>query len=156
MSSPSSPEASRYHGLDALRAAMMFLGLALHGAASYMTQASDAWGFKDPSTSELFDVLVFSIHIYRMPVFFVLAGFFGALLYARRGARDFLSNRFSRIGWPLLLGWPVLYPATVIGFDFAAIRSGSSSEGSALGHPPDVDRARETVFAGRGGDGERA
>lgn len=136
MSSPSSSDSSRYHGLDALRAAMMFLGLALHGAASYMTEATDAWGFKDPSTSELFDLVVFTIHIFRMPVFFVLAGFFGALLFARRGAREFLGNRFSRIGWPLLLGWPLLYPATVIGFDFAAARTGTSPSGWSLGHPP--------------------
>lgn len=138
MSLPSSSkEAPRYHGLDALRAAMMFLGLVLHGAASYMTEATDAWGFKDPSTSELFDLTVFAIHIFRMPVFFVLAGFFGALLCEKRGPRELLANRFSRIGWPLLLGWPVLYPATVFGFDFAAARSGTSASGSALGHPPD-------------------
>ena len=33
--------------------------------------------------------LVQVIHIFRMPVFFVMAGFFGAMLFERRGAGSF-------------------------------------------------------------------
>lgn len=127
------PVSERYHGLDALRAAMMFLGLVLHGAASYITLATSAWGFKDRSTSVACDLLVFCIHLFRMPAFFVMAGFFGALLYERRGARQLATNRASRILLPLLVGWPLLYPATVAGFDFAASQEWPTVDAASLG-----------------------
>ncbi len=131
MTQPASdPIHERYHGLDALRAAMMFLGLVLHGAASYITLATPAWGFKDRSTSIVCDLLVFCIHLFRMPAFFVMAGFFGALLYERRGARQLAANRAGRILLPLVVGWPLLYPATVLGFSFAASQGQASVQAS--------------------------
>jgi hypothetical protein len=42
-------------------------------------------------------------------VFFVMAGFFGALLYERRGAIGFLRNRAARILAPLVLILPPLF-----------------------------------------------
>jgi peptidoglycan/LPS O-acetylase OafA/YrhL len=45
-----------------------------------------------------------------MPIFYVLAGFFAALLYERRGARGFARNRVIRILVPFAVGWAVLFP----------------------------------------------
>src|SRR6185295_19682311 len=84
----------RLHALDGLRAAMMLLGLVLHSAASYVTiTLHEAWPFQDRARSGAFDLLVFTIHLFRMPTFFVMAGFFAALLYQREGARGFLAHR---------------------------------------------------------------
>ena len=82
-----SSTSDRYHSLDALRASMMLLGLVLHSAVSYIREPlPEAWPYKDPNTSTLFDLVVFFIHLFRMPVFFVAAGFFGAMLMQRDGA----------------------------------------------------------------------
>ncbi|MBV8409132.1 MAG: hypothetical protein JOY64_15995, partial [Alphaproteobacteria bacterium] len=43
------PVASRYHALDALRAAMMFLGIYLHAAAAYGPYGE--WHIKAPQTT---------------------------------------------------------------------------------------------------------
>jgi glucans biosynthesis protein C len=46
-----------------------------------------------------------------MPVFFVMAGFFAALLKERRGPGGLLINRFRRIVIPFAVGWMLLFPA---------------------------------------------
>src|SRR5688572_10278032 len=112
MTNMASPSALRYHSLDALRASMMRLGLVLHSAVSYVVfPLGPAWPYKDPNTSTLFDILVFVIHLFRMPVFFVAAGFFGALLMERGGPGAFFANRVKRVLLPLALFWPILFTA---------------------------------------------
>jgi peptidoglycan/LPS O-acetylase OafA/YrhL len=110
----------RLHALDGLRAAMMLLGLVLHSAASYThTPLGDAWPYQDAQTSRIFDVSVFVIHLFRMPTFFVMAGFFAAFLYDREGAAGFLRHRMRRILLPFAAAWIVTAPAIASGF-FAA------------------------------------
>jgi peptidoglycan/LPS O-acetylase OafA/YrhL len=112
-------DASRLHALDGLRAAMMLLGLVLHSAASYtFTPLGDAWPYRDRQTSLAFDLVVFVIHLFRMPTFYVMAGFFAALIYAR-GVRAFIVHRTRRVLVPLVVAWCVLYPLTGSGFVFA-------------------------------------
>ncbi len=101
-------DAPRYHSLDALRGVMMLLGVYLHAAVAYSEYGS--WPWKDGSTTAVFDVSLGLIHVFRMPVFYVLAGFFAALLYDRRGARGFVQNRAIRILVPFAVGWAVLFP----------------------------------------------
>ncbi len=117
---PSAPTGPRYHALDALRAAMMALGLVLHAACNYMAlPANPAWPFRDRHTSFIFDVLVVLVHEFRLPVFFVMAGFFAALLYQRRGPEGLLVNRTRRVLLPLVLFWPPLFALVSTGFGFA-------------------------------------
>jgi glucans biosynthesis protein C len=116
----------RYHSLDALRAAMMLLGLVLHSAASYATTPlGAAWPYQDARTGVAFDLLIFFIHLFRMPVFFVVAGFFAALLYCRDGAAGFARNRIKRVLLPFLMFWAVMVPLAGLGFIFAAWQVGS-------------------------------
>lgn len=80
-----SPPLQRYHSFDSLRATMMLLGLVLHTAINYMTfPTGDTWPYKDAQTSPTFDILVAFIHSFRMPTFFVIAGFFAAFQYDAR------------------------------------------------------------------------
>ena len=70
----------RLHALDGLRAVMMLLGLVLHSLDSYtVTDLGGAWPFKDAATSAIADNITRFIHVFRMPVFFVLAGFLRGL-----------------------------------------------------------------------------
>jgi glucan biosynthesis protein C len=103
-----SAAASRYHALDALRAAMMFLGIYLHAAVAY--SPNGGWPFKPPQLTTTLDYSMIVIHIFRMPVFYVMAGFFAALLLQRYGSRRAIANRFWRIVVPFVVGWIVIYP----------------------------------------------
>ncbi|MEK7406732.1 MAG: acyltransferase family protein [Acidobacteriota bacterium] len=99
----------RYHGLDALRASMMLLGIFIHTACAY-SNLPDTWWYYDQRRSAFYDFSVLFIHLFRMPVFYVMAGFFGALLYGRRGPLGFMRNRAMRVVVPLLGGMLILFP----------------------------------------------
>ncbi|MBI3282100.1 MAG: acyltransferase family protein [Acidobacteria bacterium] len=99
----------RYHALDSLRASMMLLGLWLHAALGY-ANVREVWPFKDAVTTRFFDGSVLLIHIFRMPVFFAMAGFFAALLLERRGALGLIRNRTGRVLAPFIAALLVLTP----------------------------------------------
>jgi glucans biosynthesis protein C len=118
----------RLHSLDALRAAMMLLGLVLHSGVSYVTHpVPEAWFYQDPQTSVAFDWVVFIIHLFRMPTFFVMCGFFAAFLYYREGVAGFLAHRTRRVLLPLVVGWLIAFPLIRAGFIFA--QSGGGRDG---------------------------
>jgi glucan biosynthesis protein C len=120
----STAELQRYHAFDSLRAVMMLLGLVLHSAMGYVTFPTDrVWPFKDPHPSAFFDMLVMFIHTFRMPVFFVIAGFFAAFLYTTRGANTLFHNRVQRIALPLACAWIILFPLIIVAAGFAQARS---------------------------------
>ena len=98
---------SRNHALDNLRAVMMWLGIVLHVAVNHM-QAPTLLPWKDSQTSPWADLIMMLIHAFRMPVFFMLAGFFVARMIEQRGHGGMLRDRLRRIGLPLLVFWPIL------------------------------------------------
>ena len=104
---------TRLYALDNLRAVMMWLGVVLHAAVIYMVAPSPL-PWHDNQSSEMADILVALIHSFRMPVFFILAGFFVTMLVQRRGVRGMLKNRLMRLGLPFVLLWPVIFMACVV------------------------------------------
>ncbi|MEM9553419.1 MAG: acyltransferase family protein [Acidobacteriota bacterium] len=98
----------RLHDLDALRAFAMLLGIGLHGALSFVPFL---WPIQDGHQNQLFGLVIAAVHGFRMPVFFLLSGFFTAMLWRRRGLRALLAHRARRIALPLLLGVVTLVPA---------------------------------------------
>lgn len=102
---------SRRHDLDALRAIAMLLGIALHGAASFIPDTS--WLVQDRQSGEAFALFLIAVHGFRMPVFFLLSGFFTAMLWRRRGLRALLQHRFRRVFLPLLLGMIIVWPSLI-------------------------------------------
>jgi peptidoglycan/LPS O-acetylase OafA/YrhL len=79
----------------------------------------EAWPYKDACTNPWLDVVVFFIHIFRMPIFYAMAGFFAAMLYLRRGPLGLARNRATRILVPFLAAWVVIFPPIRLGFYFA-------------------------------------
>lgn len=110
----------RIHALDSLRAIMMLLGLVIHTVITYTaTEISEVWPLKDPhSTSLIMDYILFVIHNFRMPIFFVVAGFFGALLFFERGPQRMLVNRVFRILFPFAVFILVLSPTLIFAFTY--------------------------------------
>jgi ABC-type multidrug transport system ATPase subunit/peptidoglycan/LPS O-acetylase OafA/YrhL len=102
----------RLHSLDAVRAFALLLGVAFHAGFSFLPGLPPGiWAFNDSSPSTPIAVFLFVSHIFRMSLFFFVAGFFGRMLYQRGGARGFWTNRLKRILLPLIVGWVVLFPA---------------------------------------------
>lgn len=97
----------RYHALDSMRAVMMLLGIYLHVVVGYSGDGS--WPYKDPNPTHALSFTLGMIHGFRMPAFFAMAGFFGALLWNGRGAASFIHNRVKRILLPFALFWTLLF-----------------------------------------------
>jgi glucans biosynthesis protein C len=102
---------------------MLMLGIWMHGVQCYTQLGVYMWPFKDPARSHVFDFTINCVHIFRMPVFFALAGFFFALLTQRRGVAGALVNRGKRILVPFLLGWMVLAPVIIVTIGYLGKRN---------------------------------
>lgn len=101
---------SRWHDLDALRAFAMLLGIALHASLSFFPWV---WPVQDDTSSieGPFDEFFHAVHGFRMPLFFLLSGFFTALLWRRKGLTNLLGQRIKRIALPLAIGMVTIVPA---------------------------------------------
>lgn len=101
---------------------MMLLGLVLHSALTYnVTYHGDAWILKDPNTTHIFsDSFVFFIHSFRMPIFFLVAGFFGAMLFYERSPLRMIKNRISRIVLPFIVFLFLLWPIIIFAFEYTS------------------------------------
>jgi glucans biosynthesis protein C len=69
----------------------------------------------DRNTSYLFDIVFHFIHSFRMPLFFMLAGFFAALLVEKRGLAGTYRDRAARVLAPLVAGVLTIVPVTLLG-----------------------------------------
>lgn len=117
----------RYYGLDALRGGMMMLGIVIHGAGFYLVVPPPHVPlFMDPARTYVADFFFAFVHSFRMPTFFVLAGFFASLLVEKRTIPGMFRDRAARILLPLVLSVPViLLPTLVLVVDFGiAVRFG--------------------------------
>ena len=108
MSQPAPPPDTRRHDLDALRAAAMLLGIVLHAGLSF---TPFPWPVQDTRQSGFYGLMFAAIHGFRMPLFFLLSGFFTAMLWRRRGLKSLLSHRLRRVFLPFLLGLVTVLPA---------------------------------------------
>lgn len=95
----------RLHSLDTVRAFALLTGILLHAAMSFMPGLASIGYPADVSQSGALQALFFFIHTFRMPLFFLIAGFFAHQMFHRTGAKRFASNRSRRILVPLVLGW---------------------------------------------------
>ncbi len=103
----------------------MLLGIALHAALSFFPAF---WVVSDSRQEPAFGTLVAAIHGFRMPLFFVMSGYFSAMLLARRGPGGLFRHRFRRVFLPLLLGMVTVVPATTLisGYVMTAGKSSST------------------------------
>ena len=93
--------------LDALRGFAMLLGIALHACLSFFPIP---WPVHDTSNSDLLPLFLVAVHGFRMPLFFLLSGYFTMLVYRRRGLESLLRQRFVRIALPLVIAVATIVP----------------------------------------------
>ena len=77
----------RLHALDAARGFALLLGIVLHATMSFFTIIPA----QDVSQSTTLAVTFYVIHLFRMSLFFLIAGFFAHLAFHRRGLRAMAS-----------------------------------------------------------------
>ena len=86
----------RYHALDAARGLLMLLGVYFHIIVFHYAESP-------------LGLFAMSMHYFRMHAFFLISGFFSALVLNRKGHYEMLNNRFKRIFLPLIImAYPVL------------------------------------------------
>jgi glucan biosynthesis protein C len=113
-------DSPRYHSLDAVRACALLAGIVLHSTMSFWPGFCELnWPISDDSTSLTLAGTFFVLHIFRMSLFFAIAGFFAHLLLQKFGFGGFIRNRLRRIALPfvaaLVLVSPLLIPSFLWG-----------------------------------------
>ena len=96
----------RLHALDAIRGFALLLGLVLHGSMSFWPGLEElGYPIVDNSRSMPLTYMFYVLHMFRMAVFFLVAGFFAHLSLHRKGVAGFFKDRFKRIAVPLVVAW---------------------------------------------------
>ncbi|MEO1980627.1 MAG: acyltransferase family protein, partial [Fuerstiella sp.] len=104
----------RRHDLDALRAIAMLLGIVLHGALAYMPIPEAAWPVQDVHQSPAYAIFMAAVHGFRMPLFFLISGFFTAMLWRKRGLTALVKHRGNRILKPMFISMLTIMPVVFL------------------------------------------
>ncbi len=91
---------SRLHFLDNLRTILTTLGILLHASNIYSPDM--AWVIKSTESSVALQILGEFIHLFRMPAFFLVSGYFCAMGLSKLSNSEFIRRRALRIGLPLI------------------------------------------------------
>ena len=113
MNSPPFLAKKRYHDLDALRAFAMLLGIGLHGFMSFVPFPLPVWSAQDVNQHEGYLFAMHAIHGFRLQLFFLVSGFFTAMMFRQRGLRGLIKHRAKRILLPLLIFTIILSPIII-------------------------------------------
>lgn len=98
---------------DAMRAYAVILGIVIHAASGYLVHSTPIWPHL-PQSSIMFDCMVWVIHMFRVPVFFFVAGFFTYDLWNRKAVWGFIQNRWKRIVVPFLMSAIIFNIPTIL------------------------------------------
>lgn len=104
---------TRLYYFDNLRALAMILGVFFHAALAYSELTHTIWVTADREYSTLVDLFAWFTHLFRMPLFFLIAGFFAAHLVTKKGVAAMLANRAKRVLLPFIIflplcGWAII------------------------------------------------
>lgn len=94
---------------DAIRAIASVLGIYFHVAivfSSDMLAISVPPAVRSPSLSIIAEI----IHLFRMPLFLIMSGFFSHYMLNKYSTRSFLHSRAQRIGLPFLFSLMTIVP----------------------------------------------
>ena len=114
--------AERLHALDAVRGFALLLGVVFHAALAFLP-GPQAWLVMEQSRSAAIAVMAFPLHMFRLTIFFLIAGFFARLLLERDGARRFAANRMKRIALPLVIFWPVVMAGIIAAMIWLGVKT---------------------------------
>ena len=101
----------RYHGLDFVRAIAMLLGIILHITIFFVPAGTYVyWGVGEYNGDPINLILTELVHLFRMQLFFMMAGFFAELVIEHKGLKHLVKDRIKRIFVPFVVGVLILLP----------------------------------------------
>ena len=110
----------RLHGLDAVRSGALLLGIVLH---SLLPFTDIVWMINDSERSIVALWVSGTIHLFRMALFMLLAGYFGRMVTLRRGPGSYFRDRAKRILLPAVVFWPfTVIPLGLLAMYGASVR----------------------------------
>jgi len=111
----------RLHYMDHLRALAMLAGVFFHAALAYSPLMQPFFPTADRQASAWVDGVVWGLHLVRMPLFFVVAGFLAGRVIVRRGQAALVRQRLRRIALPFAVAWPLVTLALASSTAWAAM-----------------------------------
>jgi glucan biosynthesis protein C len=94
----------------------MLLGVLLHATIAYKVDSLPSWPHDKNFHHGVFDGLYLLIHSFRMPLFFLIAGYFCRFLFLKIGEKEFIKHRTKRILIPFIGSMIVILPFTIYPF----------------------------------------
>ena len=92
----------------------MLLGIGLHGFMSFVPFPLPVWSAQDVNQHEGYLFAMHAIHGFRLQLFFLVSGFFTAMMFRQRGLGSLIKHRAKRILLPLVI-FTILLSPTIIG-----------------------------------------
>ena len=139
-------ETRRYHDLDFVRAAAMLLGLVLHVSIFFTPSDVLFWGAGEYSGDEVNRRLVAFIHLFRMQLFFLMAGFFAQLVIDRKGFQHLVGDRLKRILLPFVAAIVLLIPIHILLMNGMGIMNGGENYYNTVFNAMDFPERFRSVF----------
>ncbi|MDZ4724874.1 MAG: acyltransferase family protein [Leptospira sp.] len=88
--------------LDNLRSFALLLGIVFHAAIVYAPKIS--YAIQNLNRAEPFGYFSFWVHSFRMPLFFIISGYFSVLVWEKKGKESYIEGRIKRILIPMIIG----------------------------------------------------
>lgn len=127
MTKPADPQ--RFHALDGVRATAMLLGVVYHSLMFRVFLGGPPPGPMGGGRGDASRYVQDWLHSFRMPLFFLISGFFGRMMLEKYALREYYKRRWVRIGVPMLVGMFTFGPAYVLTRDAATGRPGIGPPG---------------------------
>ncbi len=109
----------RYHYMDNVRALAMFVGVLFHASLAYSPLFHNLWFTTGNESSAAIDMVAVFTHLFRMPVFFLISGFFAIMMIQKRGLFGYIKNRSLRILLPFIIFFPILAFSIMVSIGWA-------------------------------------
>ncbi|TDH35671.1 hypothetical protein E2A64_10035 [Pseudohoeflea suaedae] len=120
-------QGDREHHWDFARATYLLLGIPFHAAVVYSTHHD--WSVASPERSPTLTFVADMIHTFRMPGFFLIAGYFSMMMLARKGPGPWFATRLTRLGVPLISATLLILPFQIL------VQSWAKTVGQGGGYP---------------------
>ena len=98
-----------YQYMDSVRVFALILGVLFHASLAYIPYFDGIFIVTDDRQSDFLNFLAWLSHTFRMPLFFVVAGFLTHLTLKKKGTNGYLKRRAKRLLLPLMIFLPFAF-----------------------------------------------
>lgn len=116
---------------DNLRYLMVLLVIVFHSGASYSSMVA-FWPFHESTASNFLEVLTILLDTFLMTILFFIAGYFALPSVRRKGGKEFLKEKFKRLGVPWLVVMLTVLPILDY-LHYSTLVTGSGSQPQGFG-----------------------